>query len=298
LGQRSTRSERSGSSQRLCSIPKPALLQTFHPLTPVLIRTNLYIALGAGAWTWAAWGMLGVVPDQPAWLELCVFGATWSVYCLDRLSPWSAEDAPRSPLDRGLLAAGFLFGGLIALGAASQLPPRLALICAPLTALTLGYSLPALRWRGRWRRLKELPGAKVFMIAASWALVTAGLPALMASAPLADACVLIAERALFILAITLPFDVRDMEADRGVGIATVPHALGVAGTRALCLALILVAWLLGVWWRGPQPGLALAMGLTGACLAGLRADRPAWYYAGLLDGTILLHAALGAWRVG
>lgn len=69
---------------------------------------------------------------------------------------------------------------------------------------------------------------KIFMIATVWAVVTVILPAV--SIPNFqfswELSAMILERWLFIFALTIPFDIRDIENDRAKGIQTIPLKIG------------------------------------------------------------------------
>ena len=45
----------------------------------------------------------------------------------------------------------------------------------PLGIIVFMYSLPLFCWKGKWWRLRELPGIKIFLIVLSWSLVSVGL---------------------------------------------------------------------------------------------------------------------------
>ena len=112
------------------------------------------------------------------------------------------------------------------------------------------YSYPVFR-----RRVKEILLLKNVAAGLLWVLSSIGYPlALSRRAPPAGEVLALS---LFLLplalAFTLVYDLRDVEGDRGAGIATVPIALGVPRTRVfleLLLALSALA-LLGGYLSGP-----------------------------------------------
>lgn len=267
-----------------------------------LLYSNIYIALAAASLSHASARLMG---DTAPWSPLATltFSATLLVYNLDRLVGTSREDmilqSPRhtwirdhAPLLRALTVAS-------ALGVAASLPflsPPLWAALAPMALLAGAYSLPLVITRRGRRRLKDIPGLKIVLIALTWTLVTVALPALDSGLPLHDRRIpwLLAQRFLFILAITLPFDIRDIERDRRANITTIPTLLGRRHSRWLALALMLAFTLLSALHHDLGTDLGLSMltlsGIVFACLWFSHKLQPEWYYVGLLDGTLFLYA--------
>lgn len=239
-----------------------------------------------------------------------VFCSTLLVYNLDRILGTSPEDLyQRSPRHVWMAAHDKLLWTLAMLGAlgaalcALTLPLKVILAMLPLGAISLAYSAPVIPYRGKLLRLKDIPGLKLLLIGWVWALATVTLPAVLGTAsegpPIPgqseQALALLGQRLLFIVAITLPFDLRDAARDRAANILTLPHLLGVQRTRALGVALALGA---GLWaWLMPWPlyqRLALVLTSVIASAFIFRADerQPELYYSLLLDGTMLLPLTL------
>lgn len=278
-----------------------------------LIYSNLYVSACAASLVLATQALLSGAARVDA-LSALVFFATLLVYNLDRLASGGEDRLDPSPRHQWVRRhQGVLLGvlGVAALGVAAcvlLLPWHIFLALVPLGVLSVGYSLPVLSWGGRrHRRLKELPGLKIFMIALVWAVATVSLPAWLAGrAPWqGQVLALTVERALFIMAITLPFDVRDMGKDRGAGILTLPHLLGVEGTRRLAIGLVLASWLVGALAVGVATAHALALAVsalaTCALLSALHARRGELYYALWMEGTMLAQAVcvlVAGWLAG
>ena len=180
--------------------------------------------------------------------------------------------------------------------------PRLLALCLPLALLTLGYTLPLVKRQGRWQPLRNLPLLKVFLIALVWAAVTVLLPYWSeALLPAGFPWLLFLRRFLFVLALALLFDIRDLPSDARAGVLTLPVALGISkarlvsyGALGLFCALAPVQLPLCLWLPLFVSGLAAA-GVTAAAQPG-RSD---YFYSLLADGMLLLQgllvAAAGAW---
>ncbi len=107
------------------------------------------------------------------------------------------------------------------------------------------------------------------------------------------------ERAAFIFAITIPFDIRDLELDQEKEVATLPGRLGIQRAKkvayaALGLMLFAATWntIYGHYSLGVALGLLLSAVLSGLLIYGADAKRHDYYYTGLLDGTMILQAVL------
>ncbi len=269
-----------------------------------LVFSNLYVALCGAALTVATYALLGLPPRVDAVAGL-VFAATLVVYNLDRLVDPHRDDptANASPHERWVaehrvalwcLTGAALVGCILA---ALGLRPMATLSLVLPALLALGYCLPVLPGRPRWRRLKELPGAKLLLIGVVWTYATAALPMLQAGALPgwggSGLLVLVLARLLFILAVALPFDLPDMARDRASGITTLPQALGVAGARRVGLLLMLGFMVCAVLHPWPAAAALLVSGaVSWVMIAQMRADRGVWYYEVGLDGLLPVQAAL------
>ncbi len=270
-----------------------------------LIFSNIFIALAAIALTHATYFLIDATPGSHGLLAL-VFFATLFIYNLDRLVSTSREDAvevtQRHRWIREHRRFLWALAGVSGVGAAASLffiPLDVVWGLVPLGVVSLAYSLPVYSREGKKRRLKDVPGLKIFLIALVWGAVTVILPALEAGAEVIGADVILSfvERLIFIFAITLPFDTRDLERDRDSGIRTLPMMIGVGKTRWLAVGLMLVfSGLVVVHY-----GLEISTATIPMAAAGLLTAAALWpsdevhgemYYVGLLDGTMLLQGAL------
>jgi 4-hydroxybenzoate polyprenyltransferase len=99
---------------------------------------------------------------------------------------------------------------------------------APLALLTVFYTIPFIRIKNRSLKLRDIPVFKTALIALIWAVSTAMLPIWQSqeSLNIQRIILLMIERFLFVFAICVPFDIRDMEADRQSGLKTLPLMIG------------------------------------------------------------------------
>ncbi|WP_299767831.1 hypothetical protein [uncultured Dokdonia sp.] len=114
-------------------------------------------------------------------------------------------------------------------------------VCVVFGLLTLLYALPVL---SRKRNLRSFYGAKMYTIAIVWAGVTVLLPAIDGLLELSvDVWITFVQRFLFIIVITLPFDIRDLNYDREE-INTIPKNLGIKYTKLLGIGLLILFFII------------------------------------------------------
>jgi 4-hydroxybenzoate polyprenyltransferase len=265
-----------------------------------VLYSSVWLAAAAAAQT-AATYRLWLPVGGSGWagtyrVVVLVFTATLLVYNLDAVLPFkhrqpagTSQRKAWQQRHRRLLA---LLAGMAALGMAyfvladgwwRYLPALL-----PLAALALLYSWPF----GRWGALREVPLLKVFLIAGVWSAITVGLPTLAEHRPLPEAVPLLAQRFCLVLALAIVFDIRDLSRDRVAGTRTFPVVLGLAGAKAVSLAFLAGAMVLGAE-RGVPP-LGLLLTCLSAASAILLADekRGDYFFAFFADGVLLVPAVL------
>ena len=195
-----------------------------------------------------------------------------------------------------------IIGGVGALYYGLQLSFSTLLYIAVPVLIGLAYVLPM---PGSGKRLRDIDGIKVFLVAFVWAVITCAMPILeyvdfeIWTSDLSYS-LLILERFLFLLAITLPFDIRDLEVDAFTGVETLSAKLGTAGVKIFAIVLTLCCFLLvyllslaGIysWFHLLTLGIGYLLVLL--IILFLKKDRPDYYFSGLLDGTLILLGGLG-----
>lgn len=163
---------------------------------------------------------------------------------------------------------------------------------APGGLIALAYVLPFL---SRGRRLRDTGWIKILMIGWSWAWLTAFIPAYYFSdIPLHLAIIIGIERMLFIVAITIPFEIRDLNVDRSIGLLTMPSIFGMTQTlrmgKIMCYAVIALGFILAFHFL--NPAYAIAMVVT--ALLTIRILKESvnmtddYYFSGLTDGLMII----------
>ncbi|TDI71383.1 MAG: hypothetical protein E2O86_01945 [Bacteroidetes bacterium] len=110
-----------------------------------------------------------------------------------------------------------------------NLPVKVLWITAIFGVFTFLYSAPFFRHKN----LRSLSGFKIFVVALVWAGVTVLVPLAMTELTLTlDIALTFLQRFLFVIVLTLPFEIRDLQYDLA-NLQTLPQRLGVQKTKFL-----------------------------------------------------------------
>lgn len=164
------------------------------------------------------------------------------------------------------------------------------------------YVLPVFTQR---RRLRDLGIVKIFLIALIWSWTTVLIPFLELGQQAGfESWPLLLERFLFILAITIPFDVRDLEIDKITNVKTIPSLIGKTSSIRLSMLLLLGVLLLISFIDLRQMtsgeyilGLQLSYVLTLLIIWLSRDKKTDYYFTGLLDGSMIFQAMITAFLI-
>lgn len=173
------------------------------------------------------------------------------------------------------------------------------LLLVGLAALSFGYGLPLFTSRGRKTGLRNVPGLKAILITLVWTLSCVLLPILEAQDTLNIAVlasttwIILVKRFLFIAALTVPFDIRDLFQDRIAGLKTFPVAFGERKAYLFCQVLlawhiILLLLLRNYRLTSDFYALTLVAVLTGWLIFKSNWKRNEYYYFFYLDGVLVL----------
>lgn len=191
-----------------------------------------------------------------------------------------------------------LLGGLGSVFLFFSLDRFVQFLCIVPGIISLLYTLPVF---GQGKRLRDLHYIKIFLIAAVWAVSTAFIPARIVDTSLLISTCMTIERFCFFMAITIPFDIRDMTIDMQINVKTIVHQLGKQRSIHLALFFLLLSissvyYLheLGVMPISHVLALGLSYAITGFLIFRFSSKESDYYFTGLLDGTMIL-LALSVW---
>lgn len=269
-------------------------------LVYTLFYGNIWIALGAAAGSWQSSRVFGLAPNY--YLYLFIFLATLFSYNFDRyterLAFADSYQKRHQWLHRNRKALAFftLLPGLGWMVMVPALSPAVLGWLIHLGIISVGYSVPL--WRkadGSRFVLRKIGLTKAAFVAYVWAAVCVGLPLIDAGYPI-NLSFLTAffGRFCFIMALCIPFDLRDETIDRSHGMYTLPVLLGEKKAMLLAYSLLVIDGLLLSLRLPPMAWGALVISLLYAAWSMYYANRyrhELAYSAGI-DGAILLQALL------
>ena len=100
---------------------------------------------------------------------------------------------------------------------------------------------------------------------------------------------------MFILAITIPFDIRDLQIDKQQGVKTLPYALGIGKVRIVSLVALGLATILTFYlWYQHQLSTPILLaylityGFTSYLISLAGEDNSDYYFSGWLDATMVI----------
>lgn len=186
------------------------------------------------------------------------------------------------------------FSGMFCFYAFFQLQRATQLSLIVAAVLSLAYVLPIF---GRLR-LRDLPYVKIFTIAFVWAFVTVILPVCELGKTInIGVSLMFLERFLFIFALTIPFDIRDMDWDAQTNVKTIPLSIGLKKAQYLaiscliiCVFLDFILNILDFYDFKDMLILIISYLLSGIIIYLTHTNRSDYFFYGLIDGMMLLQS--------
>lgn len=181
-------------------------------------------------------------------------------------------------------------GGMIYFG--RLLPMDVLLTAAVFGGLTLLYAIPFYKSMN----LRSLSGAKIYIIALVWMGVAVLVPMEYHNIGLnTKAIYQCAEIFLFVIALTLPFEIRDLKYDDSA-LGTIPQKLGLKKAKWLATGFLLIATTFAILQNYmSDSGLPITISifmLTAVALWGSKKDQGTYYAAFWVEGIPILWLVL------
>lgn len=249
---------------------RPLQQQLYEAFLTLVIYPNLWVAAAITSLVPFVQVTLGLAWDwQPIAL---IFSAALLPYNVDRVADTHVQKIPDQRAQAffqhsgvwGLLLGASLATGLLIYAA----PPAVRLVSLG-GLLPLIYGVPLFPWQGRkglrWYRIKDIPGAKAWIVCGIITYAVVAVPLAYAGAPFdASAALTSLFLLIFVGSNSHMFDVRDIESDAKKGVVTMPVLWGTEGTRLFWIIanLSLIAALSWGWRVGlqiPDPAIALPL---------------------------------------
>ncbi len=270
-----------------------------HKIADLILYSSVFVALCAVALVTLSGKLIGVDPEITIYTRFTFFSVIM-LYSIHRIMGIKKVEAFEHEGRFAVIKKyryHILVYGIAGLAGALYYFLRFDLQLQKLVILPAGLSLLyVIPFLPGHNRLRDVHLVKIFTIAVTWAWVTAFIPLHIAFDefrwPIVFAFL---ERALFVFAITIPFDIRDLEVDAHTGVRTLPILLGTKKSKILaigCLALHLII-VLSLSWMGFYTGHIIIPYLLFFLVTAVLINKSAhglsdYYYSGLLDGTMIL----------
>lgn len=275
-------------------------------LVKALINSNLYISFAAVFLTIETQIQLGIKPQWHPYVFI-IFFATLFEYNLHRfITVITNKEALNSDKHKWVREN---LNGFYLLVITSQVgficvvflaKKEVLITLAPIALLTLFYSIPVFGNRKSIFRLREIPYLKIFLIAFVWASSTILLPVIQSNNTFNKIHVLtiLVERFFFVFAITIPFDIRDIEADKLAGLKTIPILFSEKTSNGIANLSLFIFFLISFFHYKLQNcwfiigALSISALTTFLFLNEKRFRKLTYFHYGILDGTMLLQGLL------
>jgi 4-hydroxybenzoate polyprenyltransferase len=269
------------------------------------IHSNIYLSVAAVLLTVSAQVQLGMQPQWQPYLFL-IFFATLFEYNRHRLiAVLTDKDALNSEKNRWVRENQKKFYFLVFLSVAGFFAAVIStktdvlLSFLPLGILTFLYLVPGSENKNYFFKLREVPYLKIFLIAFVWSASTILLPVIQAGERILDSQVILlfSERFLFIFAIAIPFDIRDMQADRDAGLKTIPLLINQKKALVLSYLSLFFCFLISFFHYRMQnewfviEALCISL-ITTYLFLKLKFFKNRGRYYQILDGTLILQGML------
>lgn len=269
-----------------------------------LLFSNVFIALCAVAQGLVTYHLLQTRPDP--YILAFLFFSTIGLYNFSMLlsKPANPENSPYLRV-RWIFAHHRLIISITMISILCLIPLSLwylsiesKVLMVFTGLLAVGYNVPFLTLNQQKIGLRNIPGIKLFLIALVWSVSCVLLPIVelersyQINVSSAETLLLVAKRFLFIAAITVPFDIRDLFQDKLYALKTIPVILGEKKAYIFCQFLLLGYLALLLLFRqatyADVIATTLTLALTGWLIFKSNIQKNEYYYFFFLDGTMLL----------
>lgn len=215
------------------------LTRTARHLFDFYLNSSIHVALAVTAFTVVT--MFNLRLEVDVFLLLFIFFGTIAGYNFTKYN--AVEETASEKQQRS--TQGILFFSLVCLIPLFCFmftqPLAVIIISGVMGLITISYSWPVL-WRGS--NLRDITGLKIFVIAFVWSVVTVVLPFVSDKTEFtANFFIEYLQRFLFVIVLTLPFDIRDIRFDTWQ-MATIPQMIGIKRARVLGVILLCMVLLL------------------------------------------------------
>ena len=169
------------------------------------------------------------------------------------------------------------------------------IIAGLLASFTAFYGMVDIPFLKPAKKLRDFGLFKTLFVAIVWSVTTVVIP-LSGTFVENDIMVfLLLRRFLFLLALTIAFEIKDLKSDEEYQLQTIPMRLGVSNTKLLAQGILFLLMLLNLvqyfFFTIPLSNMLavnLSLLVSILCIQPLHEDSPDWWYYFVLDGMMIL----------
>lgn len=166
-------------------------------------------------------------------------------------------------------------------------------ILIPMGLISVFYVVP---FHPNNQTLRTLPYLKIIFIALVWSLIIVGLPFIDSGSffhdtSLTDIAIALTQTLFFVIAITIPFDIRDLNFDKRIHLKTIPSLIGIKTSILLSEVLLCVSVLLLFFSiKNETHFYALLIGhiITMIIISFTNKKRKELFFAGLIESSPII----------
>lgn len=281
-------------------------MKSFFSITQLVTFSNLFVSLCVTAFTHLTYIIYKLPKDNLPLILIMVFCFSFFTYNFQRFLKFRPSltnyTKPGNRIkwmiqEKSILTISSIVAGIIGLACTYFIHPICFLLLLPMGGLSTFYVVPLIPFYKKSPTLREIPYLKIFIIGLVWSIIVVALPLLDSQATLTNSILFnskleIGQNILFIIAITLPFDIRDLDYDKKNNLKTIPLFLGVTKTillsEALLIASITLLYNLNIT---SYHFFALFIGhlITMLVIAFSKKERSELFFTGVVEGLILVN---------
>lgn len=278
------------------------------PFIRLIVFSNFFVSLCVVALTYRTFLYFNLTPSNA--LLVLVFSATYFIYNFQRLVRMNQNEIDEANIgfrmkwvykNKQPILFTIVFAATTIVISLFYIDIKTIIILAIMGIFSVVYVVRFIPYHNKWLALRDIPFLKIFVIAFVWTLVTGLLPLISGKELIQinlQHILFLSKQFLFVVAITIPFDIRDMKYDVEKGIKTFPLVMGVKKTLALGMLLLLGFVAIASYeflmlqtiniklWIAEIIAILLVMVL----LLLSKKQQPEFFYSFIIEGTSLLLA--------
>ncbi|PIQ15981.1 MAG: hypothetical protein COW67_05425 [Flavobacteriales bacterium CG18_big_fil_WC_8_21_14_2_50_32_9] len=218
------------------------------PFIRLIVFSNFFVSLCVAALTYRTFLYFNLTPSNA--LLILVFSATYIIYNFQRLVRMNQKEIDEANIgfrmkwvynNKHPIIFTIVLAAIILVVSLSYLNIKTIIVLAIMGVFSVVYVVRIIPYHQKWLAFRDIPFLKIFVIAFVWTLVTGLLPLISKDVSQINLqhILFLTKQFLFVVAITIPFDIRDMKYDVEKGIKTFPLVVGVRITLVLGVLLLL-----------------------------------------------------------